>query len=233
MKSYEILADYYDKLIIDAQGIADIVRFFTTHHYANDVLEIASGTGAITEALLKKGYEVIGFDLSSSMIEKAKVKINEFDSKLFVADMRTFTIDKHFNNIICFNDSLNYLSDISELDNVFKRVYDHLELNGVFMFDVHSEQRLLDLRNEYIEEGYLDSTPYQWVIDSEDDKIYHTLTFYIDNTPISEYHTQTVFTKEKIKDLLMKNGFEYAIYTDYDKPEDAEGDKWFFVAKRR
>lgn len=233
MKSYEILADYYDKLIIDAQEIADIVRFFTTHHLYNDVLELACGTGAITETLLKKGYEVIGFDLSSSMIAKAKAKINELDSKVFVADMRTFTIDKHFNNIICFNDSLNYLSDINELDSVFKRVYDHLELNGVFMFDVHSEQRLLDLRNEYIEEGYLDSTAYQWVIESEDDKIYHTLTFYIDNTPISEYHTQTVFAKDKIKDLLLKNGFEFTIYTDYNKPENAEGDKWFFVAKRR
>jgi SAM-dependent methyltransferase len=233
MKSYEILADYYDKLIIDAQGIADIVHFFTTHHYANDVLEIACGTGAITKALIEKGYKVSGFDLSMTMIDKAKAKINETEGELFVDDMRFFNLNERFNNIICFNDSLNYLSDINELDTVFKRVYDHLESNGVFMFDVHSEQRRLDLQDEYIEEGYLDSTPYQWVIESEDDKIYHTLTFYINNTPVSEYHMQTVFTKDKIKELLLKNGFEYTVYTDYDKPEDAKGDKWFFVAKRR
>ncbi len=233
MNSYDVLAAFYDELIIEPSSIDEWVLFTQKHTIGSEILEVACGSGIITEKLIKAGFHVEGFDLSKVMIDKAKTKLKDLNVKLFVDDMRTFNLKKTYHTIVCFNDSINYLSDSVELKQLFDSIAKHLEKGGVFLFDIHTIERLQEFANEFIEEGYINDTAYQWSIISEDDKILHNLVFYIDNKPIIEQHIQTVFAKQDVKNMLNTCGFEVKVYTDFDKDETEKGDKWFFVAVRR
>lgn len=233
MNSYDVLAAFYDELIIEPSSIDEWIIFTKKHAFGSDMLEIACGSGIITEKLISAGYHVEGFDLSAVMIDKAKTKLKDLNVNLFVEDMRIFNLKKTYQTIVCFNDSVNYLSDSIELKQLFANVAKHLEKGGVFLFDIHTSERLQEFTNEFIEEGYIDDTPYQWSIISEDDKILHNLVFYINNKPCIEQHIQTVFAKEDVKKMLETCGFDVNVYTDFDKNEEEKGDKWFFVAVRR
>ena len=71
---YQILARFYDALVKDDEATKDWVDFIEDHASFHSVLEYACGSGEITLALARKGYDVKAGDLSSEMIEMAKKK---------------------------------------------------------------------------------------------------------------------------------------------------------------
>ena len=232
MKSYEILADFYDKLVIDQDYVDELVLFIKKYSHDLDILEMACGTGAITRSLFERGFKVTAFDLSKDMILKAKEKLPT-DIEIFEADMREFRLDKTYSTIVCMNDSINYLNDLNEVKSVLKRVYDHLNSNGVFIFDMHHILRLDKFQEEYIEEGIIDDLAYQWTIISDENKLLHTLTFYFDDKTLNEYHIQNIFAKDDIVKILDNTGFVVRVFTDFDQPEEHEGEKWYLIAQKR
>ncbi len=68
MKSYDILADYYDELILLEEGIDDWVQFTMDHNAGKKVLELACGSGVITRRLKDKGFLIKASDLSERML---------------------------------------------------------------------------------------------------------------------------------------------------------------------
>ena len=71
---YQVLARFYDALVKDDKATQDWVDFIEAHASFQRVLEYACGSGEITLALARKGYDVKASDLSSDMIEMAKRK---------------------------------------------------------------------------------------------------------------------------------------------------------------
>lgn len=232
MKSYEALADYYDKLILDERSLNGWVRFTTKYIDKKDILELACGSGAITEKLLKKGYQIVASDLSNEMLEKAKEKLDG-QVELLNLDMRDFKLSKTFDGVICYNDSINYLTSLEELKMCFKCVNVSLNPNGKFLFDIHHINRMTEFLDEFIEEGKIDDTPYQWEIVSEDGYLYHHLVFFTKDGIKEEEHTQKFFTKEEIRECLDECGFDCLIYTDFTKDENEIGEKYYIVATKR
>ena len=57
--------------------------------------------------------------------------------------------------ITIFCDSLNYLETLNDVKMTFERVYQHLNKNGVFIFDVHTVHKMKTLFNNksYIDES--------------------------------------------------------------------------------
>jgi demethylmenaquinone methyltransferase/2-methoxy-6-polyprenyl-1,4-benzoquinol methylase len=68
-KEYELLAPLYDTLTIPFLSLRDKVANFVDKNNGSKLLDIATGTGGQAFALSKKGYEVIGIDLSKAMIK--------------------------------------------------------------------------------------------------------------------------------------------------------------------
>ena len=77
------------------------------------VLDLACGTGRHAIELTRRGYEVVGFDLSLSMLAKAADEAQERQQKLnFVqGDMREMTFEETFDGVYCWSTSFGFFEE--------------------------------------------------------------------------------------------------------------------------
>lgn len=230
---YNTLAKYYDGLVKDDEATKAWVDLIHPHMRGNNLLELACGSGEITIALANKGYCIDASDLSTAMIEEAKKKPGADKVHFFVMDMCEFTVDKKYDGILCLCDSINYLLKEEQLNALFKNVYEHLIENGTFIFDMHTPDRLYEFEEEFYEQGIVEGHEYTWSIQSEEDCLYHNFMFYDQDANYSlEQHIQKVFTTEYM-DTLLTPYFTYEIYTDFTQKGVCEGEKYFYVCRKK
>lgn len=68
------------------------------------VLDVACGTGVLTEAILRYAPEKVqGVDLSPKMIERAKEKIQDERVLFTAADVQAFQAEKPFDSVLLYN----------------------------------------------------------------------------------------------------------------------------------
>ena len=233
MKPYDRLAWFYDDLLKDDVAMHAWVSFVKRHFQGKTLLEAACGSGEITIALAKEGYQVIAGDISRQMLEQANRKdsADQISWKLF--DMRDLSMFQEFECICCFCDSLNYLIEEKDVLAFLKQAYFHLDTNGVLLFDMHSLDRLIEFEEEYCEAGTLQGVPYEWTISKEDDRIYQTFAFYDSETlPSIEQHVQRVYDPHWMNQRLMEIGFEVEVFTDFDLDGIQAGEKYFYVCRK-
>ena len=153
MNQYEDMSLVYDKLTQDQpyHSWFNIVEHFLPSD-SHDLLDIGCGTGNLTQLLTSLG-EVTGMDISVDMLSIARQKTNQV--KWIEGNMTHFNLNKKFNMITIFCDSLNYLETLNDVKMTFERVYQHLNKNGVFIFDVHTVHKMKTLFNNksYIDES--------------------------------------------------------------------------------
>jgi SAM-dependent methyltransferase len=101
------------------------------------VLDLACGTGRHAIELGRRGYQVIGFDLSLSMLARASDEAQERGQKLnFVqGDMREMTFEDAFDGIYCWQTSFGYFEEEKNAA-VIGRVHRALRKGGQFLLDV-------------------------------------------------------------------------------------------------
>lgn len=215
VSNYEILAMFYDELLQDEESLKLWLKYIEEEGF-NSVLELASGSGVMAGILKKKGYKIIASDLSESMKEVSR---NNYDGDYRIINMIDYELDEKFDLVLCICDSINYLEK-EELDSFLKCAYNHLNDNGRLIFDMHSTSRLDEFNDQYIEEGYVLDTPYQWTImsDKEDKLINEHFTFYTKDGMIQEHHTQNVFEIDLIKNK-MKDLFDTRVISDFIEDE--------------
>lgn len=230
--SYDSLADYYDLLVKDEQATRDWADFTERYCPGKDVLELACGSGEISIELGLRGYRVDATDLSGAMIQRAKAKPHPESVHFRVMNMLQFDTDRQVDGILCYCDSLNYLNTLDEVRQVLESAAAHLKPGGVFLFDMHTADRLTEFENEYIEEGLLEETPYQWTIQSNEDKIYQHFAFWTPQGLKQEHHIQTVFAAEAVCGLMRKAGLEPEIITDFVHPGVQPGEKLFMIGRK-
>lgn len=138
--SYNALAPYYNLVYAPgSQGRAPEIALAkgmiqAYHPYARSVLDLGTGTGAILKGLEEVVAERVGLDNSVSMLEVARREVPE--AEFIEADMSDFQLDRKFDVILCLFDSINHLQDLELWRNLFRRTEQHLEDNGVFIFDI-------------------------------------------------------------------------------------------------
>lgn len=226
------LAFYYDALVKDMAAAELWLEFTKQHGDGEKVLELAGGTGEISRLLAQAGYSLLTSDIDEDMLEINRSKNHEFPIRYKLLDMRDFLLDEKFETIVCYCDSVNYLIDEAELQAMFTMVVKHLSTGGVFLFDIHSQERIEEFSEPFIEEGELDGVQYQWAIESSENKLYHHFFFWEDNNIYEEMFTQTVFTLEFVCETLLSLGFSVKIYTDFSTPGITAGERYCLVARK-
>ncbi len=115
------------------------------------VLDLACGAGTLTVALAAIAYRVVGVDLSEEMLEQARRRCGALTHvRFFQADFRDFRLNERFDAVICGSDSLNYVTEPSELVAVFRSVALHLNPGGFFAFDVVPESTMRVLSGHWL-----------------------------------------------------------------------------------
>ncbi|WP_394828372.1 class I SAM-dependent methyltransferase [Pendulispora albinea] len=101
------------------------------------VLDLACGTGRHAIELTRRGYQVVGYDLSLSMLARAADEAQDRNQKLnFVqGDMREMTFEETFDGIYSWNTSFGFF-DEDRNAQVISRVHRALRKGGQFLLDV-------------------------------------------------------------------------------------------------
>ena len=103
----------------------------------NLVLDLGCGTGTLTELMYKKGYDMIGIDYSSQMLEIAENKKAESNSEILYLnqDMRELDMYSTIGTVYSICDSVNYLLEDEDVVKTFSLVEKFLYPGGIFIFD--------------------------------------------------------------------------------------------------
>ncbi len=143
--NYQYFAYYYDCLTgnIDykkrAEYFHSIIKKFRNKH-GGILLDLACGTGSLSEEFSRMGYDVIGVDNSESMLNEALDK--KFESSLEIQylcqDMRKLDMFGTIDITVCALDSLNHLQCLEDIQKTFERVSLFAEPDGLFIFDMNT-----------------------------------------------------------------------------------------------
>lgn len=230
---YQKLASFYDALVKDEEATRAWVALIEKWIPKGRILELACGSGEITIALAKDGYQVKASDLSEDMILEAKKKPGSERITWSVMDMCDFDDTDCYDGILCLCDSFNYILKEEQVLGMFENVYSHVREDGIFLMDMHSLDRLVEFEEEYNETGHIDKNEYQWTIQSEDNCIYQNFAFYDkDGRSTLEQHIQRVYNPIWIQEQLENIGFEVSIYTDFTQVGICEGEKQFYICRK-
>ena len=108
------------------------------------VLDLACGTGAAALRFATQGYAVTGIDGSAPMLAVARQKAADDGAAVrFVQqDMRAFAVLEPVDLLTCFYDSLNYLTDPTDLVQTFACMRGALAPGGLAVFDMNTRAGL-------------------------------------------------------------------------------------------
>ena len=233
MEMYQKLANYYDLLVKDEEATQSWVHFIQQHAKFQDVFECACGSGEITLALARLGYQVEASDLSQAMIDQAMQKKDAENVVFHVLDMVHFETEKKRDLVLCLCDSLNYLLEEHQIQSFLQSSYNSLKNEGTLIFDVHSLDRLQEFEEEFLEEGTLNGVNYEWDIQSDGDCIYQNFVFFDDEANASyEQHIQRVYNPQWLRQEAERIGFNVEIYTDFEHQGIVAGEKYFYVCRK-
>ncbi|MDZ7959071.1 MAG: class I SAM-dependent methyltransferase [Aulosira sp. DedQUE10] len=113
-----------------------LLQEYQIHQGAN-ILDLCCGTGHMAQRLIDQGYKLTGLDISEAMLRYARE--NAPEAQFILDDARFFTLPPTFYAVISPSGSLNHMTTIEEMQQVFTKVYNALLDNGVFLFGLNLE----------------------------------------------------------------------------------------------
>lgn len=151
MIDHDNLEEYLDPINYDLEfgGETNKYNFYLEFAKLNpgEVLELACGSGLTTIHLTKSGINITGVDISSSMLEYARVKAQGLPVEFIEADARTFNSEQRFSMIYLTGNAFQaFLSD-EDQRALLETVNKHLEPDGLFVFETRNPLGT-DLSNE-------------------------------------------------------------------------------------
>ncbi len=183
---YNVLSLIYDKM--QTRIDYDIYdKVFNKYLKEGSFLELGAGSGNVTKKLLDYNLNVLASDLNENLLSILNKKLNVPTQ---VIDITNFNLNKKFNYIGMFLDTLNYINPIY-LDEVFKNVSKHLVDDGLFIFDIH-KQEMLDIFDDYSENILFDDFRFHWLSSKIDNiQVEHKFSF-INDKLVIEKHNQFI-----------------------------------------
>lgn len=206
------------------------------------VLDLGCGTGSMTELLAEAGYDMIGVDNAEEMLEIAMEKRAEsgHDILYLLQDMREFELYGTVRAVVSICDSVNYILEEEELEEVFRLVNNYLDPKGVFIFDFNTlykyqeilgNQTIAENREEcsfiwdnfYYEEERINEYELSLFIQEEDD-LYRKY---------EEVHHQRAYTLEEMIEIINASGLEFVTaYDAFTKEYPNEKSERIYVVAR-
>jgi SAM-dependent methyltransferase len=104
------------------------------------VLDVGCGTGKAFDALRRRGWSVVGCDISPEMLTEARRKYRGCPGWLYMADARDLPrfVDGPFHLVLALNDVVNYLTEDGDLERCFGGVARNLAPGGLVCFDANT-----------------------------------------------------------------------------------------------
>ena len=226
-------AQYYHELVFDKEGYQSYLNWVIQEGCGKYLLECACGTGYLSHLLAENGYNVDALDIDQSMIDLANQDNKHENVNYFCQDMFDLSNLGLYDTIIIFLGSLNYCKDESELRLFLSQAYNHLNLGGILLFDLHHPNRLDEFRDEYIEEGIALGNYYHWSIQTiDEDKLHHNIVVYEEDSMNVNRIEQRVFSVDTIESILKDVSFEFERVLVFNESEFDLNEKLYYRARK-
>lgn len=237
---YNYFALHYDELTenVDYKVRSAYISGFFNKYGISTILDLACGTGTMSLLFKEQGYHVIGIDLSSEMLSIADNKAKG-TIPFIKAEMQNFELSEPVDACVCCLDSLNHLDNLKDVGKTFECVYNSLNENGIFIFDVNTiyKHRNVLANNTFVfdEENYFLSWDNELI---DDYSVRILLDFFVFNginyDRYSEEFTETAFKTEDLLDSLSPYFEVLGIYDDLtlEQPK-TDSERLYFVCKRK
>ncbi|SFQ27303.1 Methyltransferase domain-containing protein [Butyrivibrio proteoclasticus] len=210
----------------------------------NLVVELGCGTGSFTIEMAKKGYDIMGIDLSPDMLDIARNKAAKEGLNLMFLeqDMRELDLYCTAGTIVSVCDSINYLLENDDVIETFRLVNNFLFPKGLFIFDFNTLHKYRDVIGDVTIAENREDCSFIW------DNYYH------DKEHINEYdltiyaccdkkkelfrrsvetHYQRGYTLEEMISFIEQAGLEYitAIDADTHAEPTPDSERIYIIAK--
>lgn len=191
----------------------------------NLVVDLGCGTGTLAEIMYRKGYDVMGVDVSEEMLNIAMEKKEKSGSEILYLqqDMRELELYSTVGTVYSVCDSLNYILEEEELAEVFGRVNNYLFPGGIFIFDFNTDYKYRELIGEATIAENREDCSFIWenYYDAEEQINEYDLTVFVREEGdcfrrFTETHLQRGYTLEQMSALVHRAGMELLEAMDAD-----------------
>ncbi len=211
---YEKVAEVYDGLMkkVDYPTWSKYLLVIAEENIPDNarILELGAGNCKMAEIFSKKYENYLATDISLSMLKKSSN--NQFAK--ICCDMTAIPIKDKFDFIFSAFDGVNYILKQKTLANLFSEVYNLLNDDGIFTFDVSLESNSLKLIiSDIIEDNYNGSW-FQRISKYNKHSRIHYNKFYIrddSGLEFKEVHKQKIYDISSYFKLAEKAG----LYTEH------------------
>lgn len=220
----------------DAEELLDSER--------NLVVDLGCGTGTLTELLYQQGYDMIGIDNSSEMLNIAMEKRAESGSEILylLQDMRELELYSTVGTVISVCDSVNYILEEEELLETFSLVNNYLYPGGIFIFDFNTEYKYREVIGDTTIAENREDCSFIWenYYDPESCVNEYDLTIFVQEEEdifrrFTETHYQRGYTPQQMVKLIEQAGMKLVEMKDADTGEAVteESQRVYIVAREQ
>ena len=215
------------------------------------VLDLGCGTGTMTEILASKGYDMTGVDFSEEMLDIAMQKCAKsgHDILYLMQDMREFELYGTVRAIVSVCDSMNYLTEDGDLEQVFRLANNYLDPGGLFIFDMNTEYKYREMLGDQTIAEERENCSFIW--DNyyyEEEKINeYQLSLFVEDPVLSEktgqdicrkfqeMHYQRAYSLAEVKAALEVAGMEFiAAYDAFTRnPVHQNSERMYIIAREQ
>lgn len=245
---YEFFSQYYDSLTenVDYKKRADYFDGLIKKHKkscGNVLLDLACGTGSMSEEMALLGYDVIGADYSCGMLSRAMEKKMEsgLPIQYICQDMRELELYGSADAVICTLDSLNHLCSFEDVEKTFEAVYENLEDGGVFIFDMNTPYKHSEILGNRIYIYDTEKVYCVWENSYEDEE--HTVNIRLDFFELTEEDTyirsfeeitEHAYEPEQVEKALRRAGFNVlgCFHADTEEPLRPDSQRMIFIVRK-
>lgn len=201
------------------------------------VIDLGCGSGLWAGALANAGYDVLGIDISESMIDIARGRVPQGEFQ--IGSLLRVKLPKCV-AVTSLGECFNYLFDkqnsVSQLRSLFHRVYTALQPGGLFMFDIAEPGRGKGPRQKHMEGP-------GWAVlvdvheDARTDRLTRRITSFRRVGSLfrrdEEVHQLQLYKRSEVRKQLRAAGFRVRTLTCFGEQRMIDGCVAFLARKPR
>lgn len=196
------------------------------------MLDLACGSGRHTNFLAKKGYNVMGVDLSLNSITTAKEK-QQKNTRFFTADMRHKIDFIKFDYVLNLFTSFGYFETIEENYQVIEAVKHCLNKDGIYVIDFFNSYKVAKnlVKNEV---KTIDDIAFNIEKSILNNFVLKTISFTDKLRNYNFVEKVQLFNKQDFETLLSNVGFQIVdVFGNYnlDQFDEQTSDRLIIMAK--